>query len=59
MKQKKNRNSYDAFVKQARNAGFIDDQIDFLWDWMYFAAADPETFTHDDNYKKKLVREKQ
>ena len=25
---------YDRFVRQARDAGFIDDQINFLWDWI-------------------------
>ena len=25
---------YDRFVRQARAAGFIDDQINFLWDWI-------------------------
>lgn len=28
------RNDYDLFVRQGRAAGFIDDQIDFLADWL-------------------------
>lgn len=27
-------NDYDVFVRQGRAAGFLDDQIDFLADWM-------------------------
>lgn len=50
---KKNRNVFDSFVRNARAIGFTDDQIDFLWDWLYIVASDPETVTHDDNYSKK------
>jgi hypothetical protein len=25
---------YDRFKRQARDAGFTDDQINFLWDWI-------------------------
>lgn len=28
------RNDYDAFVRGGRAVGFIDEQIDFLADWM-------------------------
>ena len=26
---------YDRFVRQARDVGFTDDQLDFLWDWLF------------------------
>jgi hypothetical protein len=51
----KKKNSYDLFVRQGRNVGFTDDQIDFLWDWIYAGVSNPETFTHDDNYTKPLT----
>ena len=27
-------NKYDRFVRQARDVGFTDDQLAFLWDWI-------------------------
>lgn len=50
--KKENKNIYDHFVKLGRNVGFTDDQIDFLWECFYVASTTPESFTHDDNYKK-------
>lgn len=50
----KNKNRYDTFVRQAIHAGFTDDQLDFMWEWLTIAALGMhETFTHPDNYTKK------
>lgn len=50
MKKPWTKNFYDRFVREGRNAGFIDDQVDFIWDWMWQLVKNPETFTHKDNY---------
>lgn len=47
-------NYYDSFVKEARNAGFTDDQIDFIWDWVTRSIESPVIFTHEDNYSKPI-----
>lgn len=47
---KKSKNYYNNFVKEGRNVGFTDDQIDFIWDWIFAAVEVPEVFTHPDNY---------
>ena len=52
--KKESKNSYDRFVRQAIAAGFTDDQLEFLWDWLATASLGMhETFTHPDNYSKK------
>lgn len=48
------KNKYDTFVRQALSAGFTDEQLDFLWEWLAIASSGmSETFTHPDNYSKK------
>lgn len=54
-KENLTKNFYDGFVKEGRAAGFIDDQIDFLWDWLWQLVKNPETFTHKDNYEDKSI----
>lgn len=53
MKEPENNNYYDSFVRQARAVSFTDDQIDFLWDWLYDAVKNPEVFTSEGNFSKQ------
>lgn len=35
MKEEDKDKIYDTFIRSGLGAGFTDDQIDFLWEWIY------------------------